>query len=94
MLCVYCTEHDKSWEEEVHFVLFASREAVQDSLGFSPFELVFGHAVRSPLKVVKEVWLRDEPVMNLFDYVSDIATYMRQRAHKAWEIAGKNLSLE
>ena len=68
--------------------MFASREAVQESIGFSPFELVFGHAVRGPLKVVKEVWLQDEPVMNLLDYVSD----MRQRAHKAWEIARKNLT--
>ena len=88
MLRVYCTEHDKSWDEGVHFVLFASREAIQESLGFSPFELVFGHTVRGPLKVVKEVWLQDEPVMNLLDYVSD----MRQRAHKAWEIARKNLT--
>ena len=58
MLHVYCTEHDKSWDEGVHFVLFASREAIQESLGFSPFELVFGHTVRGPLKVVKEVWLQ------------------------------------
>ena len=26
----------------VHFLLFAVREAVHESLGFSPFELVFG----------------------------------------------------
>ena len=88
MLHVHCTEHDKSWDEGVHFVLFASREAFQESLGFSPFELVFGHAVRGPLKVVKEVWLQDEPVMNLLDYVSD----MRQRAHRVWETARKNLT--
>ena len=40
------------------------------------------------MKVVKEVWLQDEPVMNLLDYVSD----MRQRAHRAWEIARKSLT--
>ena len=88
ILHTYCTEHNKSWDKGVHFVLFASREAVQESLGFSPFELVFGHAVRGPLKVVKEVRLQDEPVMRLLDYVSD----MRQRAHKAWQIARKNLT--
>jgi hypothetical protein len=31
---------------------------LQESLGFSPFELVFGHAVRGPLKLLKEKWLR------------------------------------
>ena len=34
-------------------LLFAVREAVQESLGFSPFELVFGRTVRGPLKVLK-----------------------------------------
>ena len=57
MLRVYCTEHGKDWDEGVHLVLFASREAVQESLGFSPFKLLFGRTVRGPLKVLKEVWL-------------------------------------
>ena len=87
MLRAYCIEQGKDWDEGVHLVLFASREAVQESLGFSPFELLFGRTVRGPLKVLKEVWLQDEPVMNLLDYVSD----MRQRAHEAWEVARKNL---
>ena len=87
MLRAYCTEYDKDWDEGVHLVLFAAREAVQESLGFSPFELLFGHAVRGPLKVLKEVWLQEEPVMNLLDYVSD----MGQRLHRAWEIARANL---
>ncbi len=38
----------------VPLVLFAVREAVQESLGFSPAELVFGHTVRGPLKMLKE----------------------------------------
>jgi hypothetical protein len=29
-------------------LLFAVREAFQESLGFSPFELVFGHSVGGP----------------------------------------------
>ena len=33
----------------IHLLLFAARESVQESLGFSPFELVFGHRVRGPL---------------------------------------------
>ena len=87
VLRAYCTEHNKDWDEGVHLALFASREAVQESLGFSPFELLFGRTVSGPLKVLKKVWLQDEPVMNLLDYVSD----MRQRAHEAWEVARKNL---
>lgn len=36
------------------FLLFAIRDAVSESTGFSPFELVYGHKVRGPLKIVKE----------------------------------------
>ena len=37
----YCLEFARDWDEGIHIVLFAAREAVQESLGFSPFELVF-----------------------------------------------------
>ena len=47
----------RNWDEGVHLVIFAARDSVQDSLGFTPFELMFGHIVRCPLKVVKEKWL-------------------------------------
>jgi len=35
-------------------LLFAIRDAKQESLEFSPAELVFGRRVRGPLKVLKE----------------------------------------
>ena len=42
------------WDEGIHLLLLAVRESVKESLGFSPFELVFGHTVRGPLKLLKE----------------------------------------
>ena len=50
MIRTYCLDFDKDWNEGVHLLLFAAREAVQETLGFSPFELVFGRTFRSPLK--------------------------------------------
>ncbi len=42
--------------------LFAMRDSVQESTGFSLFELVYGHEVNGPLRMVKEEWLgADEP---------------------------------
>jgi transposase InsO family protein len=41
MMRSYCLEFQKDWDEGVHLFLFAAREAVQETLGFSPFELVF-----------------------------------------------------
>ena len=39
MIRSYCFDTEKEWDEGIHLLLFAVRE----SLGFSPFELVFSH---------------------------------------------------
>ena len=69
--------------------MFAARESVQESLGFSPFDLVFGHHVRGPLKLLKEQCLNgdDSVKVNLLDYVSKFRT----RLHEAGEIAKNNV---
>jgi len=87
MMRTYCLEFNKDWDEGVHLLLFAAREAVQESLGFSPFELVFGRTVRGPLKLLKEKWLNDQSDINLLDYVSKFKT----RLSRANEIARENL---
>ena len=52
MIRSYCFDIEKDWDEGIHLLLFAVRESVQGSLGFSPFELVFGHTVHGPLKLL------------------------------------------
>lgn len=64
----------------IPFVLFAAREAVQESLGFSPFELVFGHPV---LKLIKERWVNDEPMPN---NMSEYVAKMRKTLSEAREL--------
>ena len=54
MIRSYCFDTNRDWDEGIHLLLFAVRESVQESLGFSPFDLVFGHSVRGPLKLFKE----------------------------------------
>ena len=72
MIRSYCFDTEKDWDEGIHLLLFAVRESVQESLGYSPFELVFGHSVRGPLKLLKEKFLsNDETPLNLLQYVSD-----------------------
>ena len=84
----YCFDTEKDWDEGIHLLLFAVRESVQESLGFSPFELVFGHSVRGPLKLLKEKFLsNDETPLNLLQYVSDF----RNRLSRACEVARSNL---
>ena len=56
MLRMYCVDKERQWDEGVHLVLFAAHESIQlqESLGKSPIELVFGRVVRGPLKLIKE----------------------------------------
>ncbi|XP_065149952.1 uncharacterized protein [Paramisgurnus dabryanus] len=89
MLKKYCHETCKDWDEGVPFVLFAARDTKQESLGFSPAELVFGHNVRGPLKMLREKMMYEEsPKTNVLDFVSR----WRERLHRAVELARESLS--
>ena len=73
MIKIYCFGPGKDWDEDIHLLLFAVRESVQESLGFSSFELVFGHNVRGPLKLLKEKILAEKNTqLNLLQYVADV----------------------
>ena len=88
MIRSYCFDTEKDWDEGIHLLLFAVRESVQESLGFSPFKLVFGHSVRGPLKLLKEKFLsNDDSSLNLLQYVSDF----KDRLSRACEAAQTNL---
>ena len=53
-------EHGNDWDESIHLFLFATREIVQESLDFSPFRLIFGRTVKTPLKLLKQSWLVED----------------------------------
>ena len=74
------------WDQGIHPLLFAVQESIQESLGISPFELVFGHTLRGPLK---ENWLAVEPATSLLDQVSDL----RLRLKSACELTQKNMNI-
>ena len=46
-----CDEKPKSWDRYIGPVLFAYREVKQDSLGYWPFELLYGRTVRGPMSI-------------------------------------------
>ncbi len=61
LLQCYCTETGRDWAEGLPYLMFATRETVQESLGFSPAELVFGHTMRGPLKLLSDQLLSQSP---------------------------------
>uniref|UniRef100_A0A8C1S4H7 Integrase catalytic domain-containing protein n=1 Tax=Cyprinus carpio TaxID=7962 RepID=A0A8C1S4H7_CYPCA len=87
MLRAYCLDTGKDWGEGLPLLMFAIRETVQESLGFSPAELVFGHTVRGPLKLSEQLLSKTTSPMSLLDYVSSF----RERLHRACEVSKQHL---
>ena len=99
MIMTYCLDTEKDWDEGIHLPLFVVRELVQESLGFSPFELVFGHTVGGPMKRHKEkLLLENKQLVNLLEYFlfwsSDFQTILSNACELArtnWEKAQKKM---
>ena len=51
-----CAERPEDWDKYLPALLFAIREVPQESLGFSPFELLYGRSVRGPMAILRELW--------------------------------------
>ena len=77
MLRRMAAEQPKEWPRFVAPLLFAYREAPQQSLKFSPFELVYGRRARGPLQVLRELWEGEEEeegeTKSTYGYVLDLA---------------------
>ena len=87
LLRAYCTELGRDWEEGLPWLMLSAREVVQESTGFSPNDLVFGHAVRGPLAVFKDDLTVADPPGDLVEYVNGF----RHRLYTAVERARENL---
>lgn len=84
----YCVELNRDWEEGLPWLMLAAREVTQESTGFSPNDLVFGHRVRGPLAVLQSELKCPESPVNLLEYVNGF----RRRLLLACEMATDNLS--
>ena len=90
MLRRLCGDRPQDWDRYIPALLFAYREVPQESLGYSPFELLYGRAVRGPLQILKELWTKpaiSEEVRTPSEYVLDL----RERITDVCEIAHANL---
>ena len=90
MLRRMCAERPKDWDRYLPALLFAVREVPQESLGFSPFELLYGRNVRGPMAILRELWtdeVEDEEVRSTYDYVINL----RKRLEHTCELAMENL---
>ena len=82
MLKRLCSEQPRQWHRFINPLLFAYREVPQESTGFSPFELLYGRAVRGPMTILKELWTKEveEPeVKNSYQYVFELREKLEEK---------------
>ena len=85
-----CADRPSDWDRYFASVLFAYREALQSSMGFSPFELIYGRSVRGPLSILKELWSGQQPndeVKTEYQYTIDL----RERLETTLDAAQQEL---
>ena len=71
--------------------MFAVRDTPQDSTGFTPFELIYGHKVRTPMTLLKRIWTNedeDPEMKTAYQHVIDL----RQRVEETCELAKHELA--
>ncbi|XP_066983820.1 uncharacterized protein [Macrobrachium rosenbergii] len=92
MLKKLCSDHPQDWDRYLPAVLFAYREIPNDTLKFSPFELLYGRTVRGPLSILYELWTNENlqtEVKNSYKYVLDL----RDKLAVSSELAIKNAEI-
>lgn len=87
LLRAYYTELSGDWEEGLPWLLLAACEVVQESTGFSPNDLVFGHTARGLLAVLQDGCLPEDPPQNLIAFVNGF----RLKLYRAGELAKKKI---
>ena len=89
MLRKTAVEEGKDWDKLLPYLLFAYREVPQDSTGFSPYELLYGHSVRGPLDILRESW---EASSRSNESVVSMVLSVRDKMSQMTELVERNLA--
>ena len=82
MLMKVTEENPHDWDKFLPAVLFAYRQTIHESTGYSPCQLMFGRDTNSPLDNFKEELIgTDTDNITPFDFVNQTAKHM-QTAYK------------
>ena len=73
LLKKFCVETGNCWDEGLDMLLFVLREVPNESLGVSPYEMLFGRKCRGPLQILKEQLVNKEICeVNISQYLGNL----------------------
>ena len=76
-----------AWDSALCWIMFAFREVVNETTGFSPFELLYGRSVKGPLTLIKDALLQETDLSRSNKNVVDFMLETREQLRAAHEIA-------
>ena len=91
MLKRLCRDKPREWDRLIPAVLFAYREVPQESMRFSPFELLYGRTVRGPSTVLKQLWT-DQELESEGREECDHVVHLRNQIAEVCELAHQHLA--
>ena len=81
-------ELEENWDQALPWILFSYRECPTETLGFSPFELIFTYQVKGPLSLLKDQWIKSTSNRpHVIKFLMDLRNKM-EVARKTAEIQG------
>jgi len=83
-----------SWDTALPWVLFAYREVPVETLGCSPFDLLFGRSVAGPLSLLKSAWLQETDLQGAKQNVVQFILGTRERLRHAIDAANEHATQE
>ena len=87
------SEQPKEWDRFLVPLLFALRDGVHEGHGFTPFELVYGRSTRGPMKILRELWTREEveeEMRSEYQHMLDLQEKISETCRIAQEELEKN----
>ena len=76
------------------WILFAYREVLVETLGCSPFDLLFGRYVAGPLSLLESSWLQDTNLQGAKQNVVEFILGTRERLRHALDAANEHAAQE
>ncbi|XP_070191283.1 uncharacterized protein [Littorina saxatilis] len=90
MLKKLAIDQPREWDTFIPALLFAYREAPQESMGFSPFELLYGRSVKGPMQVLRQTWTEEE-ISGEQKTTAEYVVNLRNRIEETCNVARENL---
>ncbi len=88
MLRPYVGKHQDDWDEHLPFLLLAYNSSIQESTGYSPFELMYGRNARLPIEL-----LYGQPPSNVYESTTQYADELQSKLESVHQHARNNLNI-